>query len=197
MSGVTLDGFDDLNKRFLAIRVAPKQVLGVAQVRTTQLARLAAPVATGRMAASIKPGRLTSKEALVRVTTVYARYIERGTGLYGPFGRAYDIVPKNGKVLAWPTTRSASTKAGGFRKSALRGRKAPIAGRIPGGATPKGMRIRMVRGQRIGPSAGPITYAKRVRHPGIRPQPFLMPSARQALRETGLDEVVQLWDNAV
>jgi len=40
-------------------------------------------------------------------------------------------------------------------------------------------------------------FAKRVKHPGMRPQPFLHESARDALKETPiLQHLIELWNKA-
>jgi hypothetical protein len=42
-----------------------------------------------------------------------------------------------------------------------------------------------------------VTFAKRVRHPGTRPQPFLGPAARRALKESGIEgSIVEEWNGA-
>jgi hypothetical protein len=42
-----------------------------------------------------------------------------------------------------------------------------------------------------------VVYAKRVRHPGTRPQPFMLPGAQNAVRKVGFkDVVVKKWNDA-
>lgn len=42
----------------------------------------------------------------------------------------------------------------------------------------------------------PVIFAKRVRHPGTRAQPFMVPGAQHALEEVGAKAVVDAWDGA-
>jgi hypothetical protein len=44
-------------------------------------------------------------------------------------------------------------------------------------------------------SGGPVVFAKRVRHPGTRAQPFMVPGARKAVEGAGFrDTIVKLWN---
>lgn len=44
-------------------------------------------------------------------------------------------------------------------------------------------------------SGGPVVFAKRVRHPGTRAKPYMVPGARAAMAGIGLrDTIVRLWN---
>jgi hypothetical protein len=43
---------------------------------------------------------------------------------------------------------------------------------------------------------GNRVFAKRVHHPGTKAHPFLTPAAEQAVRETGIDVLIQAWNDA-
>ena len=44
-------------------------------------------------------------------------------------------------------------------------------------------------------SGGPVVFARRVRHPGTKPHPFMVPGARAAVAGIGLkDTIVRLWN---
>jgi hypothetical protein len=43
---------------------------------------------------------------------------------------------------------------------------------------------------------GPVIFAKRVRHPGTKAQPYMVPGAVKAVRELGADFIVQQWNDA-
>lgn len=44
-------------------------------------------------------------------------------------------------------------------------------------------------------TGGPVRFARRVRHPGTRARPFMVPGARAALQGLGLrDTIVKLWN---
>lgn len=49
-------------------------------------------------------------------------------------------------------------------------------------------------GLRSGSSA--TNFARRVNHPGTKPQPFLIPGMRRALERVGLGAIVKAWDEA-
>lgn len=84
--------------------------------------------------------------------------------------RPHVITPTHGKVLAWPSSSSGRRLSGSPRK-AMYGPKAA--------------------------SLGGWSYAAVVHHPGTRPYPFMLPAARQAVREAGLtDVVVAAWNGA-
>ena len=41
-----------------------------------------------------------------------------------------------------------------------------------------------------------MRFAKRVRHPGTKPQPFLVPGAREGIRKVGAKYITDRWDDA-
>jgi len=44
-------------------------------------------------------------------------------------------------------------------------------------------------------TGGPVQFAKRVRHPGSKPRPFMVPGAQKAVGGLGLkDTIVRLWN---
>lgn len=49
---------------------------------------------------------------------------------------------------------------------------------------------------RTGRAAGGRVFAKKVRHPGTRPQPFLLPAAVEAVKQVGLQPIVDAWNSA-
>jgi hypothetical protein len=126
---------DALIKRMLAIGDT-RGVLHALQTSVVHEAQALVPRKTGRLQDSIKPGYLAATSADVVVRENYARFVEEGTGLFGP--RKQRIVPKNGKVMVW--------KGGGPTKVRLSGRSrtrggSPIAGKVFASST-KGMKAR-------------------------------------------------------
>lgn len=85
---------------------------------------------TGNLGRSIRVQQVTKSSVTVIAGGVggvgYARYVEQGTGLYGP--RKRKIVPRTAKVLSWTSggSRLTGKGAGATRKFArsVRGRKA-------------------------------------------------------------------------
>lgn len=45
-------------------------------------------------------------------------------------------------------------------------------------------------------SGGQVVFAKRVRHPGTRAQPYMVPGAKRALEKLGVDSIIKLWNDA-
>lgn len=45
-------------------------------------------------------------------------------------------------------------------------------------------------------SGGQVIFAKRVRHPGTKPQPFMVPGAKKALDDLGVESIVKAWNDA-
>lgn len=127
----TVTGMAALERRLKAIGDTK------AQLRAIQLAAIAeakarVPRKTGHLAASIQPGRVTNDYAIVQAHSNYARYVEEGTGIYGP--RKQKIVPKKANVLAWRTgatrlsgrsrTKGGTELAGWAFARSVKGRKA-------------------------------------------------------------------------
>lgn len=193
---MSVEGQAELQRRFMAVRKAPAQMLGRWQLLTVRYAKQNAPRKTANLHRNIVPGARSEDDASVRVRTNYAKYLEFGTGLYGPNGRAYEIKPNRKQALAWPTTRSASRLSGAPTTRARGGRLFPITGRVSGGASPRGLRIQRVRGVSAGRAQGPITVRRSVIHPGIRPRPFLVPAAKRAVDETGMGAIIGNWNDA-
>lgn len=49
---------------------------------------------------------------------------------------------------------------------------------------------------RTGRAAGGRVFAKKVRHPGTRPQPFLLPAAVEAVKQVGIQPIIDAWNDA-
>lgn len=78
------------------------------------------------------------------------------------------IRPKKGKALRFPAAGVGTTLGGRVRTGEVR---------------------------RLG--AGAYVFAGEVKHPGTKPQPFLMPAAKAAAEKRGLrDTVIELWNKA-
>lgn len=44
-------------------------------------------------------------------------------------------------------------------------------------------------------AGGPVVFARRVRHPGTRPRPFMVPGAKRAVEGAGFrDTIIKLWN---
>ena len=130
-------------------------------------------------------------------------------------------VPASGILRRWQmrTTQLAKLKApkrtGNLKRTIrpgwLRGTSATVeatahyAGMVEGGTRPHIIVPRTARAlawggdRRLSGSlrkgASPTRFARRVRHPGTKAQPFLHPSAQQALGELDTQPIIDAWND--
>ena len=116
---MSVQGMDALIKRMQAIG-EPQPVLRALQFAVIHEAQARAPRKTGNLQRSIVPGQISGTRATVNVNANYARYVEEGTGLYGP--KHHRIEP--GHVMHW--------KGGGAAKVRLSGRSRVVGGKSLG-----------------------------------------------------------------
>lgn len=91
-----------------------------------------------------------------------------GAGAFLEFGtRPHVIVPRRAKVLRFPA----------------HGVKTTLGGRVTKGAARK-----------LGNAA--YRFSRRVRHPGTKPQPFMVPGAKKAADEMGVQYIIDAWNAA-
>jgi hypothetical protein len=82
------------------------------------------------------------------------------------------------------TTRSATTVA-----------SAKYAPAVEFGTRPHIIRPRRAKVLRFA-AGGRVVFTKLVRHPGTKPQPFMIPGARKALEMVGVRAIVDAWNGA-
>lgn len=111
-------GFEALSKRLAALG-HEEPVLEALQLAVVHEAQALVPRKTGFLQRNIAPGFIRGSSATVEARTPYARFVEEGTGLYGP--KKKKIVPKTKKALAW--------KSGGKSKVRLTGRSRTRGGK--------------------------------------------------------------------
>ena len=130
-----VQGMDALIHRLNAIGDT-RAILHALQLSVVHEAQALVPRKTGHLFRTIQPGFLARTEASVVVTAPYGRWVEEGTGLYGP--RKRRIVPTHAKALAW--------KTGGPSKLRLSGRSRVVGGKSLAGMafarSTKGMQAR-------------------------------------------------------
>lgn len=109
----------------------------------------------------------------IRMAEVTADSVKTVVGGAGPFiergTKPHIITPRAAKALAW----AEGPSGGAFRRLSGRTRK--------------------------GVTAANMVFAKRVKHPGTKADPFMVPGAKRALEGAGLAigrAVVELWDHA-
>lgn len=84
-----------------SMKAAIRATLLKAAISVQAIAREEAPVKTGRLRGAIQFAVLSDTTAIVRANTNYAEFVERGTGIYGPYRSP--IVRPNGGIM-WTRT---------------------------------------------------------------------------------------------
>jgi hypothetical protein len=173
----TVKGIPQLQRRLKAVeKAAGRDLLGRIQHKAVYNAKKDVPRKTGRLGRSIARGVLAPSFAIVKATAGYAAYVELGT-------RPHDIKPRNAKVLAWPATAGGRRLSGAPTRRASRGLVRPTG--LSTGTSA------------IGPNSGTLRFARSVHHPGTKPQPFLVPGAKDAIRdEIGAEPIIRNWNGA-
>lgn len=114
-----------------------------------------------------KTGNTGRTIRLTRVTDDSATVTAGGAGVYLERGTRPHIIRARGKALRWPAHGTPTTLGGRARTGAVR---------------------------RLGNAA--FRFATFVRHPGTKPQPFLIPAAKEAAAEVGITQIVETWNQA-
>lgn len=134
---------------------------------------------------AIKPNPQLMRELALQAVAEQKRLVPRKTG---NLGRSINV----GRV----TDRSAETLA-----------RANYAAHVEFGTRAHTIVPRRKKALRFAPAGsgrlsgsprkgGSVIFAKRVRHPGTKAQPFMLPGAVRAVQRLGADFIVKLWDRA-
>lgn len=194
-------GDRELYRRFEAIRrgTATEAILGRFGNLAVQYAkRNAHPFRkTGNLEASIRVLSIDVNAGTVRIgaggtklvrNAVTGGSINAGYAAHVEFGtRPHLIRPRRKKVLFFPSQQALNRNVSAINnRGFLRGGQ--LRYRLTGNLTNRST-------ARFGTMA--YQYAMVVKHPGTRAQPYLLPGAKEALRNVGLaDQVVQTWNDA-
>jgi hypothetical protein len=115
-----------------------------------------------------KTGNTARTIRLVSVTRTAATTDVSGAGPYLESGtKAHEIRPRRAKVLRFGAAGASKTLGGRVRTGEVR---------------------------RLG--KGAFVFARAVRHPGTKAQPFMVPGAEAALKAEGIDGIVKAWNGA-
>lgn len=122
----------------------------------------------------LAPKKTSNLSRSIIIGTVTDRYAETKAmanyAAYVELGtKAHWITPKRAKSLRFAVGGSSGTRLSGSPRSG--------APRASGG------------------KAG-IVFTKRVRHPGTKPQPYMLPGAKKAVDKLGADFIVKAWNDA-
>lgn len=174
----SIKGIPALQRRLKAVeKAASTDLLKRIQTKAVYHAKKQVPRKTGNLGRSIRPGFLTRSYAIVRASAGYAAYVELGT-------KPHDIPVGSKGFLAWPATAAGRLRSGAGTARAKAGNVRPI-------------HIRTGRSA-IGPNSGTYRYTRKaVHHPGTKPQPYLLPGAKQAVsEEVGREPIIRAWNGA-
>jgi HK97 gp10 family phage protein len=170
-----LEGADDLQKRLASIassetRRALMNAMGRA---TVQRAIHKAPSQTAYMRRSIKVTSVSSDQVMVTAQANYAANVEFGT-------KPHIIRPRLKKALFFASQKLVTERFG---------KRAKLSRRKTGSLTSASLK-------RYGNAA--FQYARVVHHPGTKPQPFLVPAAREVIEASGeaKDIIIAKWNRA-
>ena len=151
--------------------------------------------------------RITGQQELTRRLTAIGKAPKdmlRDVGLHA-VREAKILVPrKTGNLgrtirLGSLTETHVEVKAGGTRNVGYAaavefGSKAHVI--VPRAATVLAWGGARTLGGRLRSGSKPTNFARRVRHPGTRARPFLIPGFEKALKLVGLDKIVAAWNQA-
>lgn len=163
----SLKGADKLAARLRAISGSPEMLVRRIVIRGVANAKRRVPHKTRNLSRTIRPGRITATTGEV---------VAGGTRTVGyaaaveKGSRPHIIRPKAGR----------------------RGRNGGQASLAWGGPRTLGGRLRVSGGV----TASPTHFAREVRHPGTRAQPYLVPGLQEAVGQEGTTAVVELWNKA-
>lgn len=161
-----LEGKKQLQGRFRALG-RTENLLREIQILGVREAKLLVPRKTGNLGRTIRPGDVGRTHASI----LAGGQRDVGYAAAVEFGsRPHEIRPVRAKILAWPAAGAATRLTGSLRRSEY------------------------VKGTNRA-KAGKLTFARKVRHPGTRAQPYLGPGLAKAA-EDGAGIIVKIWNQA-
>lgn len=135
--------------------------------------------------AALKPNPQMMRDLALQAVAEQKRLVPRKTGNLGRSINVGRVTPKSAETIA--RAAYAAHVEFGTRAHTIVPRRAKALRFAPAGSgrlsgTPR--------------SGGSVVFARRVRHPGTRPQPFMLPGAVAALRSLGIEAIVKRWNDA-
>jgi hypothetical protein len=169
-------GMDRLQRRIRALGDAPAETLKRAQILAVRYGKEEAPVKTRALQRTVRPGVLTERTAEIlaggQQRVGYAGAVHQGSV-------PHIIRPRRKKALAFPAPKVTG--------------KTRLTGSLRMGVQ-RGLRSSDPQAQAAARSG--LVVVRWVRHPGTKPNPFLVRGARRAIHEVGLRAVVDAWNGA-
>jgi hypothetical protein len=160
---VTLQGYGALRARLERLKAIDKPLLRMLGMAAVREAKERVPRKTANLSRSISSALAGTASVRIYAQANYAGFVEGGT-------RPHDIVPRQARVLAWPSSSAGRRLSGTARTGMFKSKKSAA-------------------------KLGGWSYAMRVHHPGTKPHPFLRPGAEAAIEGAGLAKlVVAVWD---
>lgn len=168
---VRVEGTAGLEARLRAVQRAPKQMMGRTGLLAVRYQKQLVPRKTGNLGRTIHLGRVTNTSVETVASANYAAAVERGS-------KPHIIRPRKAKALFFPSQKVTTERFGpGATLNFTR------SGRLSSGSVKK-----------FGNAAFVLT--KEVRHPGTKPQPYMVPGMEKARDEAGIDAIVTAWNDA-
>lgn len=133
---------------------------------------------------AIKPSPQLMRELAIQAVAEQKRLVPRKTGYLGRSINVGRVTATSAETVARAAYAAAvefGTRAHTIvprRRKALRFAANAASVRLSG--TPR--------------KGGSVIFAKRVRHPGTKAQPFMLPGATHAIQQLGADFIVKLWN---
>ena len=178
MAEEMIQGYASLQRRIAAIKgpVLGKDIMNTLAHASVNESKNIVTHKTSNLSRSIHVGTVTDMSAEVVASANYALFVEENT-------RPHEIRPTHAAALAWATTAAGSRQTGSLTAAARRG------------SMGLGGKIKMLGV--VGPSSGPVQFAKVVHHPGTTGQHYMRKGAEAAIKGAGLlDRVIIAWNKA-
>ena len=134
---------------------------------------------------AIRPNPNLLRTLAMSAVAEQKRLVPRKTGNLGRSIGVGRVTPRSAETIA--TANYATAVERGTRPHSIVPKRAKALRFAPGGSGTLSGRPR---------SGGAVVFARKVRHPGSKAQPFMLPGALTAVRKIGADVFVKAWDGA-
>ena len=134
---------------------------------------------------AIKPNPNLMRTLAMSAVAEQKRLVPRKTGNLGRSIGVRRVTATSAETVA--TANYAAAVELGTRPHTIVPRRRKALRFAPGGSGTLSGRPR---------AGGAVVFAKRVRHPGTRAQPYMLPGALKAVEKLGADVIVKAWDGA-
>jgi hypothetical protein len=134
---------------------------------------------------AIKPNPALMRTLAVAAVAEQKRLVPRKTGNLGRSIGIGRVTATSAETIA--TANYAAAVELGTRPHVIVPRRRKVLRFAPAGSGTLSGRPR---------KGGGVVFARRVQHPGTRPQPFMVPGAQEAIDRLGAKAIVKSWNDA-